>query len=179
MYGLLAPVRRALLRDPLAAFRKVMDAAPPTDRAVMDDPDWQRVLIEDQREELRQGAEGWADEAMAMFGSWDFDPSPVSCSLTWWHGEHDADAPIAAVRRLVATMGDVDLQLWNEAGIWRRTVGTTRSSPSSSLAEPVQWAPSHQFLDTLHRTGVASVSRHPCHRGNRSAPSLVGVSYAS
>jgi pimeloyl-ACP methyl ester carboxylesterase len=116
MYRLLAPVRRELLRDPLAAFRKVMDAAPPTDRAVMDDPDWQRVLIEDQREALRQGAEGWADEAMAVFGPWDFDPSAVSCSLTWWHGEHDANAPIAAVRRLVAVMGGVDLRLWNEAG---------------------------------------------------------------
>jgi pimeloyl-ACP methyl ester carboxylesterase len=116
MYGLLAPVRRGLLRDPVGAFRKVMDTAPPTDRAVMDDPDWQRVLIEDQREALRQGAEGWADEAMAVFGSWDFDPSAASCSLTWWHGEHDANAPIAAVRRLVATMGGVDLRLWNEAG---------------------------------------------------------------
>jgi pimeloyl-ACP methyl ester carboxylesterase len=116
IYRLLAPVRRGLLRDPLAAFRKVMDAAPPTDKAVMDDPDWQRVLIEDQREALRQGAEGWADEAMAVFGSWDFDPSAASCSLTWWHGEHDANAPIAAVRRLVATMGGVDLRLWNEAG---------------------------------------------------------------
>ena len=47
MHGLLAPVRRELLRDPLAAFRKAMDTAPPTDRAVMDDPEWQRVLIED------------------------------------------------------------------------------------------------------------------------------------
>jgi pimeloyl-ACP methyl ester carboxylesterase len=116
MYGLLAPVRRELLRDPLGAFRKVMDTAPPSDRAVMDDPDWQRVLKEDQREALRQGAEGWADEAMAVFGSWDFDPSAVSCSLAWWHGEHDANAPIAAVRRLVAAMGEVDLRLWNEAG---------------------------------------------------------------
>ena len=87
MYGLLAPLRRELLRDPLGAFRKVMDTAPPSDRAVMDDPDWQRVLKEDQREALRQGAEGWADEAMAVFGSWDFDPSAVSCSLTWWHGQ--------------------------------------------------------------------------------------------
>jgi pimeloyl-ACP methyl ester carboxylesterase len=116
MYGLLAPVRRELLRDPLGAFRKVMDAAPPSDRAVMDDPDWQRVLIEDQREALRPGAEGWADEAMAVFGSWDFDPSAVSCSLTWWHGEHDANAPIAAVRRLVASMSGVDLRLWGETG---------------------------------------------------------------
>src|SRR5207247_8906003 len=51
-----------------------------------------------------------------LFRSWDFDPSLVSCSLTWWHGAHDANAPITAVRRLVALMDGVDLRLWNEAG---------------------------------------------------------------
>jgi hypothetical protein len=44
------------------------------------------------------------------------DPSAVSCSLTWWHGKHDANAPIAAVQRLTANMGGVDLRLWSEAG---------------------------------------------------------------
>jgi pimeloyl-ACP methyl ester carboxylesterase len=116
MFALLAPVREEFLRDPLGAFRQVMDAAPPADRAVMDDPDWQRVFIEDQEEALRPGALGWADEAMAVFGPWDFDPSLVSCSLTWWHGAHDANAPVTAVRRLVARMDGVDLRLWNEAG---------------------------------------------------------------
>jgi pimeloyl-ACP methyl ester carboxylesterase len=116
MYTLLAPVRDEFLRDPLGAFRQVMDAAPPADRAVMDDPDWQRVFIEDQEEALRPGALGWADEAMAVFGPWDFDPSAVSRSLTWWHGAHDANAPVTAVRRLVARMDGVDLRLWNEAG---------------------------------------------------------------
>ena len=82
----------------------------------MDDPDWQRVFIEDQEEALRPGAQGWTDEAMAVFGPWDFDPCLVSCSLTWWHGAHDANAPITAVRRLVARMDGVDLRLWNEAG---------------------------------------------------------------
>ena len=116
MYALLAPVREEFLLDPLGAFREVMDAAPPADRAVMDDPDWQRVFIEDQEEALRPGAEGWADEAMAVLGPWDFDASLVSCSLAWWHGVHDANAPIRAVRRLVATMDAVDLRLWKEAG---------------------------------------------------------------
>ena len=116
MYALLAPVREEFLRDPLGAFREVMDAAPAADRAVMDDPDWQRVFIEDQEEALRPGAEGWADEAMAVLGPWDFDPSLVSCSFTWWHGAHDANAPITAVRRLIAGMDGVDLRLWKEAG---------------------------------------------------------------
>jgi pimeloyl-ACP methyl ester carboxylesterase len=63
MHDLLAPVREEMLRDPLAGFRGVMDAAPAPDKAVMDDPAWQRVLIEDVREALRLGAEGWADES--------------------------------------------------------------------------------------------------------------------
>lgn len=115
-FELLAPVRDDLLHDPLSGFRAVMEAAPATDVAVMEDPAWQRVLIEDMQEALRPGAEGWADEAIAVMGPWDFDPADVRCSLTWWHGEHDANAPIAATRRLVSRLADVDLRVWNDAG---------------------------------------------------------------
>jgi len=116
MYQLLAPVRKELSRDPLAGFRAVMDAAPAADKAVMQDPEWQRVMIEDVTEALRPGAEGWVDESMAVMGPWDFDPSNVRCSVTWWHGENDVNAPIAAVRRLVGTMPGVDLRVWTDAG---------------------------------------------------------------
>ena len=116
VYKLLAPKREQILPDPLAGFRAVMDAAPASDKAVMDDPVWQRVMIEDVTEALRPGAEGWADEAVAVSIEWDFDPSEVACSLTWWHGENDANAPITAVRRLVERMHGVDLRAWTEAG---------------------------------------------------------------
>jgi pimeloyl-ACP methyl ester carboxylesterase len=116
MYQLLAPVRDELFGDPLAGFRAVMDAAPAADKAVMQDPEWQRVMIEDVTEALRPGAEGWVDESMAVMLPWDFDPSNVGCSLTWWHGENDANAPIAAVRRLVGIMPGVDLRVWTDAG---------------------------------------------------------------
>jgi pimeloyl-ACP methyl ester carboxylesterase len=76
----------------------------------MEDPAWQRVFVEDVTEALRPGVEGWADESLALKLRWDFEPSEVGCSLTWWHGEHDANAPIAAVRRLLSGMGDVDLR---------------------------------------------------------------------
>jgi pimeloyl-ACP methyl ester carboxylesterase len=114
--ALLAPVREELLRSPLAQFLSVMDAAPESDRRVIEDPVWQRVFVEDVTEALRPGVEGWVDEGMALILSWDFDPSDVRCNLTWWHGEHDANAPIAAVRRLVAAMGEVDLRVWPDAG---------------------------------------------------------------
>jgi pimeloyl-ACP methyl ester carboxylesterase len=116
MYDLLAPKRDEVLADPLAGFKAAMDAAPESDKAVMDDPAWQRVLIEDASEAFRPGAEGWADEAMALTLDWDFDVADVGCSVTWWHGDHDANAPLAAVHRLISRMNGVDLRVWTDAG---------------------------------------------------------------
>ncbi len=116
MYELLAPMRESVLDDPLAGFRAAMEAAPASDQAVMDDPAWQRVLVEDVTEAFRPGAEGWADEAMALNLPWDFGVADVQCSFTWWHGEHDANAPLAAVRRLLDGASGVDLRVWADAG---------------------------------------------------------------
>jgi pimeloyl-ACP methyl ester carboxylesterase len=65
--GELAAVRRkAILADPLAGFRAVMDSAPEADRRVMADPGWQGDLITIARESLRQGVDGWVDELIAL-----------------------------------------------------------------------------------------------------------------
>ena len=116
MFDLLAPVREGILKDPLGQFRTIMDTAPPSDKEVMEDPDWQRVFQEDVTEALRQGAEGWADESLLFAGDWDFDPREARCSLVWWHGEDDANAPISAVRRLLADMDGVELRVWDSSG---------------------------------------------------------------
>jgi len=99
--------------DPLAAFRAVMEDAPASDQEVINDPAWQRVLIEDIREALRPGAEGWTDESMALLGTPDFDPADVQCSVVWWHGEHDANAPLSAVQRVVEKIPNIDLRVWD------------------------------------------------------------------
>src|SRR5207249_11733854 len=83
-----------MLHDALA----ILDATPESDRAVMEDPDWQRVFLEDVTEALRPGAKGWADEGIALLGSWDFDPADVRCSVTWWHGENDANSDRKSTR---------------------------------------------------------------------------------
>jgi pimeloyl-ACP methyl ester carboxylesterase len=116
VHEILAPAREAILADPLATFRGIMEAAPEGDQAVMNDPVWQRTFLESVTESLRQGAEGWTDEAMALIGEWDFDPSAVRTSVTWWHGEHDANAPISSVRRLLTDIPTVELRLWSDAG---------------------------------------------------------------
>jgi len=116
LHDLLAPLRDAVLTDPLGGFRSMMESAPASDKAVMDDPDWQRVLVESVREAFRPGVEGWVDEGMAVTLGWDFDAADVSSSVTWWHGVDDANAPIAPVHRLVDRMREVDLRLWADAG---------------------------------------------------------------
>ncbi len=104
LYALLAPLREKILADPLAGFRHAMEGAPASDQAVLDDPDWQRVFAQDVTEAFRPGAEGWTDEGMALTLAWDFEPSDVACSVTWWHGANDANAPLGPVRRLLETM---------------------------------------------------------------------------
>jgi pimeloyl-ACP methyl ester carboxylesterase len=116
VYEILAPQRDVILADPLATFRGIMEAAPESDQAVMSEPMWQRTFLEAVTESLRPGAKGWTDEAMALLGEWDFDPSAVRASVTWWHGEHDANAPVSSVRRLLASVPSVELRLWSDAG---------------------------------------------------------------
>ncbi len=113
---LLAPLREQVLADPLAGFGAVMDGAPPSDKAVMEDPDWQRVLVESVSEALRPGVEGWVDEGIALTLDWDFDVADVACSVTWWHGDDDANAPLAPVHRLLERMRGVDFRVWTNAG---------------------------------------------------------------
>jgi pimeloyl-ACP methyl ester carboxylesterase len=53
---------------------------------------------------------------MALTLDWDFEVADVRCRVTWWHGDHDANAPIEPVRRLVERMHAVDLRVWTDVG---------------------------------------------------------------
>jgi pimeloyl-ACP methyl ester carboxylesterase len=117
MTALLGPVREALLADTMASFRETMATTPPADQAIMSDPTWQRSLIRGVRESLRPGVEGWVDESMLMVSGWaELALSQVSTSLTWWHADHDRNAPLSAVERLLAGLPDARLIVWPDAG---------------------------------------------------------------
>ena len=109
-----------------------MDAAPASDKAVMEDPHWQRVFVEDITEAFRPGAEGWADEAMALNMEWDFDVADLRCSVTWWHGEHDAERPHRRCPTFARANGRRGLaRLVGRPATSNPSIGTTRSSKSS------------------------------------------------
>jgi pimeloyl-ACP methyl ester carboxylesterase len=108
--------RDEVLADPLGAFRGVMQKAPPGDREVLEEPEFQRVFAEGVTEALRPGAEGWADESVLLSAPWDeteVPPEGVRSHVVWWHGRHDANAPLSAVERFTTRMPSVELRIWD------------------------------------------------------------------
>lgn len=114
LYAYLVPIREQLLGD--AGMQGVLHDAPPADRAIMESPTWQRLSRENLAESLRQGAEGWADESLALDRSWDFDPRDVKATVTWWHSEDDKNAPLSAARRLASQLRSLDMHIWHGEG---------------------------------------------------------------
>lgn len=107
---LLAPIRTASLEDPTTAFRTVMERAPAADRAIMSDPKWQEAHAVATREALRQGLDGWIDEAVALLSPWDdVELSAVQTSVRWWHAPKDANAPLSAAVRVIDALPDAHL----------------------------------------------------------------------
>lgn len=111
---LLTEVRDRLLGD--EGMAGVLSDAPATDLAIMQDPTWQRTSRANTAEALKQSAEGWTDESMALHADWDFDPGLVQASVTWWAGDSDKNAPLSAAKRAAARLPKVDLRVWHDEG---------------------------------------------------------------
>jgi pimeloyl-ACP methyl ester carboxylesterase len=54
---------------------------------------------------LKPSIDGWVDETAVIVGPWDIDVGLIRCPLWWYHGAHDVNAPISAVRRLTRWSG--------------------------------------------------------------------------
>jgi pimeloyl-ACP methyl ester carboxylesterase len=112
--SLLVEVRQRLLGD--EGMAGVLADAPAADRAVMEDPAWRRIVRANNAEALRQGSEGWTDEAMALHNDWGFDLGSIQSEVTWWHGDGDMNAPLSAAKRAAAKLLKVDLRVWQHEG---------------------------------------------------------------
>ena len=114
LHEFLIEVRKRLLSD--EGMQGVLSDAPESDRAIMRDSAWQRRQRENLAETLKQGAEGWTDESIAIHKPWDFELADVQGSVTWWHGDDDKNAPLSAARRATSKLRNVDLRTWHNEG---------------------------------------------------------------
>jgi pimeloyl-ACP methyl ester carboxylesterase len=102
--------------DPLAGFRAAMASSTAMDRAIIEDPVWQRGFVVSIREAFAQGSGGWYDEGLAMEAPWEIDFGSIATDITWWHSDSDRNAPLSAARRVIEALPNARLHIWSEAG---------------------------------------------------------------
>jgi pimeloyl-ACP methyl ester carboxylesterase len=70
------------------------------DRRIVDEVAIQRLLTETYAEALRQGAEGWIDDSIALRKPWGFKPEGIDVPVLIWHGLDDVFSPVSHARWL-------------------------------------------------------------------------------
>ena len=65
------------------------------DRRIVRDPAIRRLLTDTYAEALREGAEGWIDDVLALRGSWGFELPKIHVPVLLWHGADDVFSPVA------------------------------------------------------------------------------------
>ncbi len=85
-----------------------------------------RVLLADFREGLSQGTTPLATDYSVLYGDWDFDLADVTVPTRVFHGESDANVPLAAGEGVASTVPNADLTVYEDAGHFRPIVEKTR-----------------------------------------------------
>lgn len=101
VHNCLMGLRRSMLDHGTLA---VLGDTDPADMRILEGRDGHKGDRQYRAEALRQGAEGWADEAMALIKPWDFELSALSAPVQWWHGANDRVVPLSAAQRLADTL---------------------------------------------------------------------------
>jgi pimeloyl-ACP methyl ester carboxylesterase len=76
------------------------------DRATFRRPGVRALLLDDAREALRQGTRGAVRELQLFSRPWDVPLGEIAMPVRLWHGEADAQVPLAIARRLTAAIPD-------------------------------------------------------------------------
>jgi len=102
---LFAIAARGTRRDPERTARRFAGAAPPADRAALEDERVWQLHVRTTAESLEAPAE-WAREAALLARPWGIDLGAIRAPVALWVGEQDVTHPPVMSRRLAARLGD-------------------------------------------------------------------------
>ena len=77
---------------------------PAPDQVVLARPDFQRAFVAVIQEGLRAGPHGAQLDTALMASPWDFRPQDIRAAVHLWHGEADANAPLAMGHYMAAAI---------------------------------------------------------------------------
>jgi pimeloyl-ACP methyl ester carboxylesterase len=81
-------------RDPHTMIEMLRAELSESDDRVVGDVGLRALLLQTYREGLRNGADGWIDDVLAVRSPWKFQLSEVTCPAYIWHGEDDRFSPV-------------------------------------------------------------------------------------
>jgi pimeloyl-ACP methyl ester carboxylesterase len=106
-------VRRAaqVRDDPESLLRFLRPELTGPDLRVVDDMSIRRQLADTYAEALRDGAEGWIDDTLALRRSWGFDLSKIKSRILLWHGADDRFSPVQHTQWLASQIATSELKV--------------------------------------------------------------------
>jgi pimeloyl-ACP methyl ester carboxylesterase len=94
-----------------AVYRGFSRLMPPGDRAVLDDPAFEAMFVDDLTNAMRRGFGAVAHDA-ALFGRhWGFHVADIDVPVRWWHGDADSIVSLADAQATCERIPDVELHV--------------------------------------------------------------------
>ncbi|MFF5340347.1 alpha/beta fold hydrolase [Streptomyces althioticus] len=88
--------RSARIRDdPARLLEELRADLTADDRLIVSDNTVRSMLLRNYREALVASPYGWIDDALALTGSWGFDPASITVPVLLWHGQMDVFSPVS------------------------------------------------------------------------------------
>jgi pimeloyl-ACP methyl ester carboxylesterase len=108
-----------LRRAPGCLLASLAASLPGVDRAIFRRPRVRALLLDDAREALRQGTRGMIQELILFSRPWEVPLGQIRTPIRLWHGEADAQVPVALARHFAAALPDCRASFIPSAGhLW-------------------------------------------------------------
>ncbi|WP_369383716.1 alpha/beta fold hydrolase [Streptomyces sp. cg36] len=85
---------REIRADPTATVTAMHGMVPDPDRSVLTDAAIRALLVRNFADGLRDSADGWVDDILALGSPWEFSPADIRRPVLLWHGAQDVFAPV-------------------------------------------------------------------------------------
>ena len=107
---------RTFAKDPEGAAQRRFASSPAPDQEALSDPQARALLLASMMESFRAGSDGSAWEARLLTLPWGLDPQDISVPVTLWHGDADANSPLATATYLSRAIPDASLTVFPDEG---------------------------------------------------------------
>jgi pimeloyl-ACP methyl ester carboxylesterase len=97
--------------DPMSLLEVLRAQMTDLDKRVISDIGIRRQITESYFEALKDGADGWIDDVIALRANWRFDVKDIRVPVRLWHGVEDNFAPVSHGRWLANHIPGAELQL--------------------------------------------------------------------